>query len=129
MQEEMNKYTLYISFILNGILLMTLFGIVPFLLYSSILTNLGLLWYIKKTLQKTEDLEGDIVGVVEKIDRFSQHVEDIHQLEMYYGDENLQSLIDHSRGLINDFIDFQEKYFDVEVQGETDEEETAEEEE
>ena len=125
----MNKYTLYISFILNGILLMTLFGIVPFLLYSSILTNLGLLWYIKKTLQKTEDLEGDIVGVVEKIDRFSQHVEDIHQLEMYYGDENLQSLIDHSRGLINDFIDFQEKYFDVEVQGETDEEETAEEEE
>ena len=59
----MNKYTLYISFILNGILLMTLFGIVPFLLYSSILTNLGLLWYIKKTLQKTEDLEGDIVGV------------------------------------------------------------------
>ena len=60
---------------------------------------------------------------------FSEHIENIHQLEMYYGDENLQNLIDHSRGLINDFIDFQEKYFDVEVQSETDEEETTEEEE
>jgi len=125
----MNKYTLYISFILNGILLMILFGIVPFLLYFSVLVNLGLVWYIKKTLQKTEDLEKDVTGVVEKIDMFSEHIENIHQLEMYYGDENLQNLIDHSRGLINDFIDFQEKYFDVEVQSETDEEETTEEEE
>tara|TARA_R110002073_G_scaffold317853_1_gene491662 strand:- start:165 stop:542 length:378 start_codon:yes stop_codon:yes gene_type:complete len=125
----MNKYTLYISFILNGILLMILFGIVPFLLYFSILVNLGLVWYIKKTLQKTEDLEKDVTDVVEKIDMFSEHIENIHQLEMYYGDENLQNLIDHSRGLINDFIDFQEKYFDVEVQSETDEEETTEEEE
>ena len=125
----MNKYTLYISFILNGILLMILFGIVPFLLYSSVLVNLGLVWYIKEALQKTEDLEKDVTDVVEKIDMFSEHIENIHQLEMYYGDENLQNLIDHSRGLINDFIDFQEKYFDVEVQSETDEEETTEEEE
>ena len=108
---------------------MILFGIVPFLLYSSVIANLGLIWYIKKTLQKTKDLEKDITGVVEKIDMFSEHIENIHQLEMYYGDENLQNLIDHSRGLINDFIDFQEKYFDVEVQSETDEEETTEEEE
>ena len=91
--------------------------------------NLGLVWYIKEALQKTEDLEKDVTDVVEKIDMFSEHIENIHQLEMYYGDENLQNLIDHSRGLINDFIDFQEKYFDVEVQSETDEEETTEEEE
>ena len=108
---------------------MILFGIVPFLLYFSILVNLGLVWYIKKTLQKTEDLEKDVTDVVEKIDMFSEHIENIHQLEMYYGDENLQNLIDHSRGLINDFIDFQASYFDVEVESETDEEETTEEEE
>ena len=34
---------------------------------------------------------------------------------MYYGDEHLQGLIDNSRELVNDFIEIQEKYFDVEV--------------
>ena len=37
---------------------------------------------------------------------------------MYYGDENLQNLISHSRGLINEFIDFQAVYFDVEIEEE-----------
>ena len=45
---------------------------------------------------------------------------------MYYGDENLQALIENSRILVNDFIDIQEKYFEVEV---TDQEEDEEEDE
>jgi hypothetical protein len=122
----MNKYVLYISIILNGTLLMIVFGTVPFLLYLSMLINLGLLWYIRKTLQQMEDLEEDVTDVVGKIDVFSEHIENLHQLEMYYGDENLKSLIDHSREIINDFIDFQEKYFDVEVQSESDEETQSE---
>ena len=69
-----------------------------------------------------EDLEEDVTGIVQKIDTFSEHIESLHQLEMYYGDENLKGLIDHSREIINDFIDFQEKYFDVEVQEAQDEE-------
>ena len=35
---------------------------------------------------------------------------------MYYGDENLHSLMEHSTQLINDFIDFQAKFFDVDVE-------------
>ena len=125
----MNKYVLYISIILNGILLMIVFGTVPFLLYLSMLINLGLLWYIRRTLQQMEDLEEDVTDVVEKIEAFLEHIESLYQLEMYYGDENLKSLIDHSREVINDFIDFQEKYFDVEVQIESDEEEQSEQDE
>ena len=125
----MNKYVLYISIILNGILLMIVFGTVPFLLYLSMLINLGLLWYVRRTLQQMEDLEEDVTDIVEKIDAFSEHIESLHQLEMYYGDENLKGLIDHSRGVINDFIDFQEKYFDVEVQSEQDEEQSEQDEE
>ena len=128
----MNKYVLYISIILNGILLMIVFGTMPFLLYLSMLINLGLLWYIRRILQQMEDLEEDVTDVVEKIEAFLEHVENLYQLEMYYGDENLKGLIDHSREVINDFIDFQEKYFDVEVQeeqSEQDEEETSEKEE
>ena len=94
---------------------MFLLGIIPFLLYLSILTNIGFLWYIKKIIEKNSALEEDIVDIVSKLDAFSDHLEEIHALEMYYGDDNLQNLIEHSRMLINNFIDFQQIYFDVEV--------------
>jgi hypothetical protein len=125
----MNKYTMYISLALNGILLMSLLGIIPFLLYLSVLAILGMSWYIRKTLEKSNELEEDIIGLVKNLDDFSQHLEDIHALEMYYGDENLQKLIEHSRNLVNAFIDFQTIYFDVNVQEADIEENTEKEEE
>ena len=113
---QINKYFLYASLIFNGGLLMYLFGPIPFFLFLSATVNVGLIWYIKKFIDKDSNIEDDIVDVVEKIDSFSSHLENIHQLEMYYGDENLQSLMEHSSELVNYFIDFQEKHFDVEVQ-------------
>jgi len=110
----MSKYILSISVILNGILLIILFGIVPFFLYLSILINLGLAWYIKKALEKNNDIEEDIEDITDKIVNFSDHLESVHELEMYYGDENLQNMIRHSRELVNEFVDFQLKYFDTE---------------
>jgi hypothetical protein len=113
---QINKYFLYASLIFNGTLLMYLFGPIPFFLFLSATVNVGLIWYIKKFIDKDSNIEDDIVDVVEKIDSFSGHIENLHQLEMYYGDENLQSLMEHSNELVNYFIDFQEKHFDVEVQ-------------
>lgn len=124
----MNKYVLVVSFVLNAILLMFLFGVVPFFLYLSIVTNLALLWYVKNALQASKLLEEDVTDVMEKINNFSNHIENIYELEMFYGDENLENLLTHSRQLINDFIDFQENYYDVEVEDiETEDEESGEE--
>ncbi len=120
--EKMSKILVYVSIVLNGILLMVLFGIVPFLLYLSILVNIGAFWYIASMVAKNVELEQDIISIVEKIEDFSNHIEEVHGLEMYYGDEDLQSMISHSRRLINHFIDFQAEYFDVEIE-EPDEEE------
>tara|TARA_R110000824_G_scaffold199852_2_gene383845 strand:+ start:927 stop:1331 length:405 start_codon:yes stop_codon:yes gene_type:complete len=113
--NQINKYFLYISLIFNGGLLIYLFGAIPFFLFFSAVTNASLLWYIKKILDKSIELEEDIIDAVNKIEIFSNHIEQIHELEMYYGDENLQKLMEHSNELVNDFIDFQEKHFDVEV--------------
>ncbi len=120
--NQVNKYFLYISLIFNGGLLIYLFGAIPFFLFLSVVANTGLLWYIKKILDKDLELERDIVDTVNKVEIFSNHIEKIHELEMYYGDENLQKLMEHSNELVNDFIDFQERHFDVEVEYETDEE-------
>jgi len=44
-------------------------------------------------------------------------------MEMYYGDKDLQNMIEHSKQLINEFIDFQIKHFDdVELEPELDDE-------
>ena len=113
---EMNKIILYTSIVLNGILLMVLLGALPFFLYLSIIFNVAFLWLFKKNLEKEKTYETEITRVVEKVESFSDHLDRVHELEMYYGDENLHSLMEHSTQLINDFIDFQAKFFDVDVE-------------
>ena len=98
-----------------------------YVLYLSILVNIGAFWYIVSMVAKNVELEQDIVSIVEKIEDFSNHIEEIHGLEMYYGDENLQNMIRHSKELINDIIDFQLKYFDTEEDFEPDSEEETQE--
>tara|TARA_R100001082_G_C4362486_1_gene160080 strand:- start:1086 stop:1418 length:333 start_codon:yes stop_codon:yes gene_type:complete len=110
---------------------MLLFGIVPVLLYLSALINIGLVWYIRKILIKNNYLEEDIITVSEKLNLFADHLESIYELEMFYGDETLETLLDHSKELINDFVDFQIQHFEAEEELETEEnsEETISEEE
>ena len=128
MLEKINNYVFYISLALNGMLLMYLFGVIPFLLYLSLLLNMGMMWYIRSMIKNNSQVEQDVERLVDDLDEFEKHVEDIHSLEVYYGDEDLQNILVHSRSLINKFIDFQVKYFDVEVQEiEEVEEEDAEE--
>ena len=74
------------------------------------------MWYSGLCVIKINNLEEDMIILLQQNEKFLGNVEDIHSLEMYYGDEHLQSLIDQSRDLINDFIEIQEKYFDVEVE-------------
>ena len=125
----MNKYILYISVILNGILLMILFGVIPFFLYASILINLGLIWYIKKALEKNNLLETDVSYIMEDVGVFADHLENIHEMEMYYGDKDLQDMIEHSKQLVNEFVDFQVKHFDAVEIEDNEEEELNDEEE
>jgi len=125
--NQASVYIFYVSIILNGVFLMMLFGIVPFFLYLSIIFNLCLLWYIKKSLSSNKDFEEDVTEMMKQIDSFTDHIEGVYELEMFYGDENLEKLLIHSRELVNSFIDFQGMYSDVEIEEEFEEEETREE--
>tara|TARA_Y100000593_G_C4221364_1_gene292024 strand:- start:437 stop:772 length:336 start_codon:yes stop_codon:yes gene_type:complete len=111
---------------------MAVLGILPFLLYLSILINIALLWYAKNQISDMDLLREDTLEIFKVIESFSDHLEDIHALEAFYGDQELQSLIEHSRSVINGIVDIQEKYYDdVETEMETyddDEEEEAQEE-
>tara|TARA_R110000824_G_scaffold335251_2_gene521830 strand:+ start:3437 stop:3850 length:414 start_codon:yes stop_codon:yes gene_type:complete len=125
----MNKYILYVSVVLNGILLMAVTGVLPFLLYLSIIINLVLAWFSVKCIKDSSDVEEDLDEIMNKTDLFVNHLEDIYELEMFYGDETLMALIDHSKQLVNEFIELQVKYFDVDVVEEQEQQEEQEEQE
>ena len=127
--NQMSKNILYVSIVLNGILLMAIAGVVPFLLYLSVVINLVLIWFSIKCIKNINDIEEDMDDIMSKTDDFTEHLENVHEMEMFYGDETLQSMIEHSKQLINDYIDLQAKYFDVDVTIEEDEYDTIETEE
>ena len=119
----MIKYGIGISLLLNAILLMQVLGIFPFLLYISILINVALIWYLFGIVKESDNIRNDIELIFESIEEYTNHLEQVHQLEIFYGDQNLQDLIKHSKRLINNFIDLQEKFYDdIEVTDDNDEE-------
>ena len=119
----MNRIIITTSIVLNAALLMVLFGPLPFFLYLSIIINAVLVWFSVKAIQKNNEIEEDVQSILEMTENFADHIEEVHSLEMYYGDQDLQNMLEHSRTLINDMISMQEKYFEVEVVSEEKEEE------
>ena len=101
---------------------MFLVGAIPFLLYLSVLFNMLLIWFSFKTLRRASNTEEDLIALMYEMEQFLEKLENIHAMEMYYGDTELQNLINNSKDLINNFIDVQAKYFDVEVELEPDDE-------
>ena len=118
------------SVVLNGVLLSYLFGLVPFLLYFSIIINILFVWFCFRLLQNSKNSEKEIYNLFQRIEDYIEHLENLHSMEMFYGEPVLQDLIDHSRILINDMVDYQEKFYDYEtVEEEYASEETSEKEE
>ena len=62
----------------------------------SISVNLFTLLYVRWLLTSLATINTDVSNVSDLINDFSTHLKGIHELEMFYGDENLKSLLDHS---------------------------------
>tara|TARA_R100000008_G_C3578633_1_gene166911 strand:+ start:883 stop:1272 length:390 start_codon:yes stop_codon:yes gene_type:complete len=110
-----------ISLILNAVLIASVVGWLPLSMFLSGLLNIGLLWYLRNLFLQIEERNEDMVEMFEQLEHFSVHLEDIHGLEMFYGDETLQSLITHSKTLLNNFDEYYERYSDEELEDEEEE--------
>jgi uncharacterized protein YoxC len=98
------------SVVINLILMAFVVGLMPLLLSLAILTIATLVWYIIKVRKELSEVSQDLEQFFKKIDEYEKHVDQIHGMEMFYGDQTLQGLIRHSREMINEIIDLQEKY-------------------
>ena len=61
--------------------------------------NVFLFLYIRWLLATISTINEENISINEQIMGFVSHIESIHELEMFYGDETLQSLIQHGKTL------------------------------
>ena len=71
----------------------------------SVVTNLFMLLYVRWLLSSLAIINTDVANVSEIIRDFSSHLNQIHEMEMFYGDETLQGLLSHAADLSNDLSD------------------------
>jgi len=107
----MNKIFLAASIAVNLALVAAVIGILQFLLSASIVIVAILVWYIRRLTAELNTISNDFDSFYEQLDSYEKHIDQIHGLEVFYGDETLQGLIKHSREMLNNIYDFQIKYF------------------
>tara|TARA_Y100000310_G_scaffold339301_2_gene431591 strand:+ start:552 stop:812 length:261 start_codon:yes stop_codon:yes gene_type:complete len=59
-----------------------------------------MLLYVRWFLSSLAAINTDVANVSDIIKDFTTHLKSIHELEMFYGDETLKSLINHSNILV-----------------------------
>ena len=102
---------LALSAVTNFVLITFVVGLLPLLLSLAVVSVIILVWYILKLRKELTSVSQDLDKFFKKINDYEKHVDQIHGMEMFYGDETLQALIRHSREMINELIDIQERYF------------------
>ena len=80
--------------------------------------NIFLVWYCRNLMVSLYDVSENMQALVEEVLFFDQHLNSVHEMEAFYGDETLGNLIRHSRGLTETLEDFAEIYtlFDQEAE-------------
>jgi len=79
-------------------------------LILSITLNVLLFWYIAYALKKLLFVSENMGDLLNNMEIFTDHLEQIHSLETFYGDESLQSLIRHSREIVEEIKGYEEIY-------------------
>ena len=66
----------------------------------SLLVNFTSVFYVRWLIKSIESINEDIQATNTVMLDFRSHIESIYELEMFYGDDTLKALLDHSKALI-----------------------------
>jgi len=89
---------------------MTTLQIMITLLVVSAILNIVALWFIRNLLTKLLFVSNNLGEVNEVMLRFSEHLDAVHSMETFYGDQTLQSLLEHSTLVVTMLQEFDEIY-------------------
>jgi argininosuccinate synthase len=63
----------------------------------SVLLNVAVFVYARSAISRLLYVSEELGDLKTMVDSFSEHVSGLYQLEMYYGDQTLQGLVDHAQ--------------------------------
>tara|TARA_R100000808_G_C2155305_1_gene167409 strand:- start:7575 stop:7910 length:336 start_codon:yes stop_codon:yes gene_type:complete len=72
---------------------------IEIILVASVIFNLALMWYGYLLLRKVIYVSGNTSEIIGAVDKYRDHLNGVFELEMFYGDETLQSLLEHTSDL------------------------------
>ena len=104
--------------------MLTTVVLLSLVLFVSIGINVFLMWFVWKSLRQIAEYDEELRELIEIIKNFAVHVEGVHELEMFYGDETLRHLMRHARDIVATFSTYDLLLSDEERYDESYEEET-----
>ena len=73
------------------------------LLILSLILNIFLMWFAWKSLRQIATYDEELTELIQIIKNFSVHLQSVHDMEMFYGDETLRHLMRHASDIIETF--------------------------
>ena len=83
-------------------------------LVGSLIFNGVMFWYLQKLTQRLTFIYQNIGEVSEIIANYRAHLKSVYSMEMFYGDETLKFLMDHTRSISTLLEDFEDQEFFLE---------------
>ena len=80
------------------------------LFLTSFLINITSFFYVRWLLKYIANINEDIDALSNTILQFSTHIKSVHDLEMFYGDETLGFLMEHTKSLCTLLEDYEDAY-------------------
>ena len=96
------------------------------MLTLSVLFNIGITLYARNVIVKLLSVSEELGDLKTMVDNFYVHLTTIYQMEMFYGDETLAYLVEHSRSLAEQLETFEYIYTLTEADVDNEQEEIEE---
>jgi predicted PurR-regulated permease PerM len=79
-------------------------------LVLSFCLNILLLWYIRRMLKQLLNVSDNMGNLVEDLASYQNHLQQLYEMEMYYGEPSIKNLIVHSKQIIEHVREFSSVY-------------------
>ena len=78
------------------------------ILSLSVFLNILLMWYVRGLLTTLVFYSENLDDLLQILDKFNKHIKSVYELETFYGDEILQSLLQHAGEVMQQLEEFEE---------------------
>jgi len=73
----------------------------------SILFNIFIVGYARKAITELLSISEELGDIQEMVNSFEKHLKGVYEMEMFYGDETLKSLMNHARSFAEQLQTFE----------------------